>query len=171
MECDTERYCRECDAVMPIEKFAPKSHFCREHYKLSNRSKKATDDIIERYCMKCHLMLPIDNFTPKSVFCRKHKQIQTKGKTPWDIIRLRCWTDKKAFGHPVVKLPNKSIRQLLRDYQLSDTKAWAIVPIFPTRLLTPDNAAVVTSVHRRYLMAQWKLDNDEELYQHILHGL
>jgi len=130
-----------------------------------------------RLCRTCQQMLPLDKFNPKITYayCIDHvnayiKLTKKRGvkKTPCDIIRFRCWVDKKAFGQIEVKLTKKSICQLLCDDQLSDTKAWAIVPICPTSALTQDNATVVSSVHRRYLMAQWKLDNNVEVYQHIL---
>jgi len=33
-----KRYCRECKAMLPLEKFSAKSFFCRDHYRLKKRT-------------------------------------------------------------------------------------------------------------------------------------
>ena len=140
----------------------------------------SNDEGQQRFCKKCDRMLPLDLFRKGSnrYLCHAHlkeeHKVQVLGtldKRAFNSLRCRCRKDTSLFNQNRLKLSRKEVVALLTRDQLARYSQWCIVPRNPQKPLTPDNAAVISSYQRRYLICNWKFKRDPELYQRDLSQL
>ena len=137
-----------------------------ETQSLVKLAKKIKD---KRYCRECMKMLPLDQIRPNSFFCHKHyKMVSSWNRAEADGVRPKCIADMHTFGQTTIQLSTKQIRDLMTPNQIQNYKKWCIVPVDPTHPLTVDNAVVVSSIHRMFLISHWRLGHSLIQYQHAL---
>ena len=138
-DLNNHRFCRACQAMLPVEFFpaGTRRYLCRRH-------------LWER------VQLP----------SKKRMLSDTRKKLLW-LLWKRCWTDAKdIFGQPRVAVMQKDIEQILSERHLATESHQAaarsgasralnriaLMPINPGRLLSHDNVVVVDSAIRRSLL-------------------
>jgi hypothetical protein len=82
------------------------------------------------------------------------------------LARCRCEYDVRLSGTSKVQASLRQLSDLFQPHQ--NDSQWSIAPKDPTLPLTPDNAVVIPSALRRYLMARWRASRDLPRYQRAL---
>lgn len=130
-----------------------------------------------RLCKQCNKMLPLNLFRKNDTrkMCHTHVKeahrkhvLGTIDKRAFNSLRCRSRTDLSLFDQKVLKISRKDVVALLTNTQLEKFSHYCIVPRDPTEPLALGNAAVITSVQRRWLMCNWKFKRNAQQYAHDL---
>ena len=138
-DLDNHRFCRACQASLPVEAFPPgkRRYLCRRHNWL--RNKKPSMDRARA--------------DPRKKLLR--------------ALWRRSWSDAKlAFGHPRIALKMGEITQAFEKHEFGEEgpqeSAIALVPADPTQLLSQHNLVVVESNARRQLLRAYRQGGETE---------
>jgi len=133
----TLRYCRECKAMLPVDRFSQKNRrfYCLDHFRLLRRWHRT--GTLEKHA--------VDFLRIK---CLKDKKIFRQTCINLTINDVRQMVQTK-FGESL---------------DLSNIREWCIVPMNPMQVLSPCNALVVSAEHRKRLIDGWKDSYDESAY-------
>ena len=134
-DLDNRRFCRACQASLPVEAFPPgkRRYLCRRHNWL--RNKKPSMDRARA--------------DPRKKLLR--------------ALWRRSWSDAKlAFGHPRIALKMGEIAQAFEKHEWPQESAIALVPANPTQLLSLNNLVVVESNARRQLLRAYRQGGETE---------
>ena len=132
------------------------------------------------YCKRCNEFLPSDKFYLKrqEYLCHKHlkernrlSKLGTHRQRALNSLRNKAYQDLNVFGFKENHIHYKEIMQLLTPEQERSFTYWCIVPKRPDKAMTLDNAILIPSSQRRYLITQWKLTRDPDEYERILNTL
>jgi hypothetical protein len=132
-----------------------------------------------RYCLSCNKVLPITAFKTleKRFKCRACFRTMNKEFFSTNVQRLhnsllcRARRDKDLFGHPKISLSLQELLEIMTADQVRDFSAWVVVPKQPSMILTKDNAKIIPSFQRKFLLAEWRKGNDHKLYTQNLETL
>ena len=131
-------------------------------------------DSATRMCIHCKRHLPLASFKEgtRARVCLVHARslrvkyvLGTVRKRAFNCLRLRARHDRFAFGQPRISLSMDEVLAHLSDDQVRDYSRWSLVPRHPERVLSSDNAVLVTNYQRRYLMCQWRTGKSLEAYK------
>ena len=86
--------------------------------------------------------------------------------TPWHLAYL----DKSAFGQATLQLSQADLLDICKRSQREPEQQVYVIPAHPTQPLSPANAVLVNKAQRRFLLALWKLKNDEVDYRLCVEG-
>jgi hypothetical protein len=151
----------------------------------------------KRLCIRCGLMLPTEEFAPgqrqntQHFVCKKHpeecqkieekpengkrRRGEAKDESPLELaavsLRKRAKNDLETFKQSVLDLSMSQTRELLRREHINDYCHFSIVPLRPQEPVSPDNAAVVSVSHRRYITGLWRQTHDPVVYARDLKTL
>ena len=152
-DMDGLRFCRACQALLPVELFpaGARRYICRRH-------------LWERVQLPSKLRL----------------MANPRKKLRW-ILWKRCWMDAKAiFGQPRISLLQNDIERILAKklQRLPDAteelpaelNKQSLMPADPARQLSRDNAVLVPSVVRKHLLKA-RRDGGRALYLETLAAL
>ena len=152
-DMDGRRFCRACEAMLPVELFpaGARRYICRRH-------------LWERVQLPSKLRL----------------MANPRKKLRW-ILWKRCWMDAKAiFGQPRISLLQNDIERILAKklQRLPDAteelpaelNKQSLMPADPARQLSRDNAVLVPSVVRKHLLKA-RRDGGRALYLETLAAL
>jgi hypothetical protein len=115
-------------------------------------------------CLHCGHDVPADQFRGgiRARVCIHHaRKLRLKynsgspEKRAFNCLRLRARHDRFAFGQDCIRMSRDEALAFLSDEQLHDFKRWSLMPRDPSRVLSADNAVLVTNFQRHYLMCQW----------------
>ena len=134
-----------------------------------------------RYCSgKCNGLLPLSNFKlkqkPKNLChpCMKERKKQffnTQIRLAYNSLLSRARSDMKLFNQDRICISLQELTQMLTPDQIEIFSVWAIVPKRPTEVLTPENAQVIQSYQKRFLISSWKMKKNPALYMKQLESL
>ena len=90
-------------------------------------------------------------------------------KTGYKRALYKMWhlayLDKGAFGQANVQLSQQDLLRICEQSLGAPEQGVYVVPAEPSEPLSPSNALVVNKLQRKFLLALWKLDNDEDAYR------
>ena len=145
-DLNNHRFCRACQAMLPVEFFpaGTRRYLCRRH-------------LWER------VQLP----------SKKRMLSDTRKKLLW-LLWKRCWTDAKdIFGQPCITLLQKDIECILTEklqklpnatQELpAELNSLSLMPADPARQLSCDNVVLVPSAVRKHLLKA-RRDGGRALY-------
>lgn len=127
-----------------------------------------------RLCKTCNKLLPLDSFksAKRTYMCIMHTRalrrkfiLGTQEKRAFNSLRCRARQDMLTFGHKSIAIPRKQVTAMLTEEQLRSYPDYCIIPRRPDVPLTPENAIVVTSCQRRYVVAKWKTTRNADQYE------
>jgi hypothetical protein len=127
-----------------------------------------------RMCIHCRRHVPLSSFKggSRTRVCLVHARslrvayvLGTVRKRAFNCLRLRARHDRFAFGQSCITLSMEELLAFLSDDQIGDYSRWSLVPRHPDRVLSADNAVLVTNYQRRYLMCQWRSGKSIEAYK------
>jgi len=130
-----------------------------------------------RFCKACNKLLPLDKFKPekRKYTCIEHLKAQkremnlgTQEKRAFNSIRCRARVDMLTLGHTKMVLSRPQVVSMLTEHQLQNFAEFAIVPKKPDQMLTIDNAVLVLSYQRNYVMTKYKESKDPAKYEQDL---
>ena len=139
-DLDNRRFCRACEAMLPIEAFP--------------RGKR-------RYLCKRHMWLRVKKPSKERARADPHKKLLS-------VLWKRCWNDAKtAFGHSHIALLQRDIAAVLAGFDFgkdvnSETGAIALLPADPAQLLSRENHIVVENAARRELLRVYQRGGAEK---------
>ena len=145
-DLDNRRFCRACQASLPVEAFPPgkRRYLCRRHTWLRNKK-----PAMER------------------ARADPHKHLLR-------VLWRRSWTDAKhVFGHPRIALKMREITQAFEKHEFGEEgpqeSAIALVPANPTQLLSHGNLVVVENNARRQLLRAYRQGGETEYASALEH--
>ena len=145
-DLDNHRFCRACQASLPVEAFPPgkRRYLCRRHTWLRNKK-----PAMER------------------ARANPHKHLLR-------VLWRRSWTDAKhVFGHPRIALKMREITQAFEKHEFGEEgpqeSAIALVPANPTQLLSHGNLVVVENNARRQLLRAYRQGGETEYASALEH--
>jgi len=130
-----------------------------------------------RLCITCKKLLPLDQFNPKKreYTCIEHMRankrrlvLGTQDKRAFNSLRCRARSDMLLFGHDKMKLSRKELMSMLTENQMQNFSQYCVIPRKPEEILTIDNAVVVGTHQRRYVVGRWKRAKDVAQYEQDL---
>ena len=134
----------------------------------------------KRWCRACQKMLPVSAFPTgkRRYLCRKHmwtrcskshKERKMSDSRKWNVYRLwrRCWEDSRvSFGQSRISLIERDISKLIcigtihvpNNTDIIDkvSNHFAIMPLDPLLVLSPENSVLVEMAARKELLRVWK---------------
>jgi len=75
-----------------------------------------------------------------------------------------AYIDKNIFGQAKLQLSKRDLLDLCSQRSKAPGQGLYVVPRRPSLPLSSTNAVLVSKLQRRYLLALWKLTQDEEAY-------
>jgi hypothetical protein len=127
-----------------------------------------------RWCLKCQKLLPPELFRtdgkrtntciPHIKAEKKRNHYGTHEKRAFNNYRVRIRQDSLLFGPRSVYFSKESVTMMLTQEQMQNYTKYCILPKFPDRPFTPENAVAVTTDQRLYLIAKWRRSHDVEEY-------
>ena len=100
--------------------------------------------------------------TPTS---QRHKQdYQHTLYKMWHLAYL----DKGTFGHSQVQVSQRDIFKICRDNNRIPETGMYLVPKNPKQPLSTSNSALVSKLHRKFLLALWRLTRNVEEYKYCM---
>ena len=146
-DMDNRRFCRACQAMLPVEFFPTGTR---------------------RYICKRHLWERVQLPSKKRMLTNPRKKLL------W-ILWKRCWSDAKAiFGQPHITLLQKDIERILTENLPNTTEELpaelnnlSLMPTDPAHLLSCDNVVLVPSTVRKHLLKA-RRDGGRALYLETL---
>jgi len=75
-----------------------------------------------------------------------------------------AYLDKSAFGQATMRLSQQDVLRICEKSLCKPEQGAYVVPADPSQPLSPSNAAVVNKLQRRFLLALWKLNENEDQY-------
>lgn len=92
-----------------------------------------------------------------------------KNHTSYKHALYKIWhlayLDKKAFGQASIQLSQQDVLRICENTQTTPDTAAYVIPVQPSLPLSPSNAMLVNKLQRRFLLALWKLEKDEDIYR------
>jgi len=85
-------------------------------------------------------------------------------KHPLYRIRGVCYMDKKEFGQSKLLLSQEDIGCILNEHKIRLDNEIYIIPEHPREPLSKTNAVCVDKKQKAFLMALWRIGNDEVEY-------
>ena len=132
----------------------------------SSNSQLATDAVQarQRTLPKHH---PNSQLAADAVQARPTHPIKTKPQG-YKHALYKLWhlayLDKRAFGQAALQLSQEDILDICRRSKRQPEQGVYVIPVQPTRPLSPANAVLVDKAQRKFLLAFWKLRKDEANY-------
>ena len=133
-----------------------------------------------KFCLRCSSLLPEDSFKAKTQRFRCYKCfrnmrrefLSSQLQRAYNTLLCRARKDTRVFAQDRIELSTQDLRELpLTKEQIKNCSVWSIVPRSPGLPLTKDNAILIPSHRRRFLVHQWKTSRDHELYARDLQSL
>jgi hypothetical protein len=134
-----------------------------------------------RYCKKCNDLLPIHLFKPdnkRKYTCiphiraeRRHNILGTPIRRAFNGLRCRARDDSIKFGHNQLKITRKHVISMLTTEHISNFSAYSLIPLRPDVPLADDNAVIVQSDLRRFVVNKWRENKDSDQYEQNLRSL
>ena len=127
-----------------------------------------------RFCLTCSKLLPLDKFNPnkRKFTCNKHERaykcsiaLGTQDKRTFNSMRCRARSDMLMFGHKKMVLSRLQLMSLLTEHQVQNFSQYCVIPRRPDEILTLDNAVVVGTLQRRYVVGRWKRTRNPDQYE------
>ena len=72
------------------------------------------------------------------------------------------------FGHKKMVLPRKELMKMLTERQIENFSEYCVIPRRPSEILTIENAVVVGTHQRRYVVGRWRRTRDFGQYERDL---
>ena len=130
-----------------------------------------------RFCKACNKLLTLDKFKPekRKYTCIEHLRaykrkmvLGTQEKRAFNSIRCRARMDMITFGHTKMMLSRKQVATLITEHQMQNFTEFAVLPRKPDQMLTIDNAVLVLSYQRNYVLTKYKQSKDPLQYERDL---
>ena len=131
----------------------------------------------KRLCLRCDQLLPLDKFSQKKreFTCIIHQRARklkiataTQEKRAFNSLRSRARFDMVMFGHKKMVLPRKELMKMLTERQIENFSEYCVIPRRPSEILTIENAVVVGTHQRRYVVGRWRRTRDFGQYERDL---
>lgn len=131
-----------------------------------------------RWCVPCKMLHPNEMFRPdnkRRFTCiqrlRAEKRQGTLGthqKRAFNCLRCRARKDQAKFGQEKLAINRKIVTALLSEDQMANYSKYCIVPLHPHKTLSAENAIVVTTHQRCYILSRWNASRDVTEYGQAL---
>ena len=131
-----------------------------------------------RLCRQCNMLLPLDQFRPKrgnKYLCISHLRatrrrhiLGTHEKRAFNSLRCKARQDMLMFGHDHMVISRKQFNAMLTEEQMQNFSTHCMIPRRPDRPLTSENAIIVTTFQRKYVVGRWKITRDPDQYERDL---
>ena len=130
-----------------------------------------------RLCLHCNKLLTLDKFKPhrRDYICidhqrakGRHQVLGTAEKRAFNSFRCRARFDMLMFGHKKMQLSRQDLLKIITPQQLENFSQYCVIPRKPDEVLTVDNAVIVGSYQRRYIIGRWKHEHDANQYEQDL---
>ena len=128
-----------------------------------------------RYCQACNDLLPIDQFKPNSkrrFTCIPHLRAEDRRRvcgTPerraYNSLRCRARDDMLTFGHKRMDISRTTVLAMISDKHVAQFSQYCLIPLRPDKPLTSDNAVIVSTDERRFVMNTWRKQKDADAYE------
>ena len=82
-----------------------------------------------------------------------------------------AYLDRGAFGQASVQLSQQDVLHVCNRSQKTPGQGAYVVPVQPSLPLSPGNAVIVDKLQRRFLLALWRLTEDEDAYKGCMKAL
>ena len=139
-DIDNRRFCRACQAVLPLEAFPAGKR---------------------RYLCRRHMWLRVKRPSKERARADPRKKLLS-------ALWKRCWSDARtAFGHSHIALTQRDIAAVLSKLDSwqgggSEAGAVALLPVNPAQLLSRANHIVVGNGARRELLREYRRAGPEK---------
>ena len=128
-----------------------------------------------RYCQACNELLPIDQFKPNSkrrFTCIPHLRAEDRRRvcgTPerraYNSLRCRARDDMLTFGHTRINISRTKVLAMISEEQVARFSQYCLIPLRPDKPLAEDNAVIVSTDERRFVMNTWRKQKDADAYE------
>ena len=129
---------------------------------------------IERFCITCGEMVPIDRFRSKKrqYRCikharekRRHQILGTAEKRAFNSMRTRANQDMRLLGMEYVGFEETNVFAAYAKTADATYKTHSLVPMDPQKpMCVPQNAVLIPSAARRFIMSNWRDSPDAAKY-------
>ena len=133
------RYCRECNLTLPMERF---------DLKLKNAP---------RFLCKTHIKALYHDWA-----------YGTHDKRAFSTLKAKLQADRKIFDQDRIEIKKRDIMNLVKPEHLQNFGEWAIVPRNPGIPISGQNVEIVSIYMRRCLVGRWKKHKDPAQYTALL---
>jgi hypothetical protein len=113
-----------------------------------------------------HCPVPKEKSRRKTTLSTERKQHMRKHFYTHALYKIwhRCYIDKNEFEKDKILLNQKDILTLCKLKDQTPHSRIYVVPKKPSSLLSYENALLVDKKQRRFLIAYWRLTNNEDQY-------
>jgi hypothetical protein len=131
-----------------------------------------------QYCQACNELLPIDQFKTSSkrrFTCIPHLRAEDRRRvcgTPerraYNSLRCRARDDMLTFGHTRMNISRTKVLTMISDEQVAQFSQYCLIPLRPDKPLAEDNAVIVSTDKRRFVINTWRKQKDADAYERNL---
>jgi len=98
----------------------------------------------------------------------KKRVLGIEERIAFNSLRCRARSDMLLLGHTTSSLSYTQLLCILKREHIENFSNYCIIPKCPDKNLTIDNAIVVDSLQRRYVLGKWRNERDPKQYQRDL---
>jgi hypothetical protein len=127
-----------------------------------------------RWCLPCNKLLPPEMFRKDGRRahtclnhlrdCHRRNLLGTHEKRAFNAVRSRVRQDALLFGEQRVHISKKSVMTILSENQKENYTKYCLLPLRPDRPFNAQNAVVVTTAQRIYMVTKWKQSHNVDEY-------
>jgi hypothetical protein len=128
-----------------------------------------------RYCQACNDLLPIGLFSQnikRKYTCINHIRAErrkgcygTPARRAFNALRCRARQDMITFGLSHMAITRTQVLAMLSDEQVAQFSQCSLMPLRPDKPLASDNAVIVSTDERRFVMNTWRKQKDADAYE------